>query len=221
MGSESLVKKLVIFDVDGLILDTEHQWQITWDIVGKEMGLDGFHEFLKIVGTTGKDVSRVLEKDFGKETASLFLEKVRQIGPDRIENYLEVKPGLYELLDFLDEKRITKAVATATIREATLHRFEKVHIDGRFDLMVCGDEVQIRKPNPEIYLTVLKKAGVDAEDAVILEDSVVGVEAAYRAGVDCIMIPDLIPPTEKQQKEAKIIVKDLFQVIDILKKWGI
>ena len=212
------MKKLVIFDVDGLILDTEHQWQITWDIVGKEMGLDGYSEFLKIVGTTGKDVSRVLERDFGKERADLFLEKVRQIGPDRIENYLEVKPGLYELLDFLDEMKISKAVATATNRKDTFHRFEKVHINGRFDVTVCGDEVHIRKPDPEIYLTTLKKAGIDAKDALILEDSVVGVEAAYRAGVDCIMIPDLIPPTDKQKKEAKIIVKDLYQVIEILRK---
>lgn len=215
------MKKLVIFDVDGLILDTEHQWQITWDIVGKEMGLDGYSEFLKIVGTTGKDVSRVLERDFGKEKADLFLEKVRQIGPDRIENYLEVKPGLYELLDFLDEMKISKAVATATNRKDTLHRFEKVHINGRFDVTVCGDEVHIRKPNPEIYLTTLKKAGIDAKDALILEDSVVGVEAAYRAGVDCIMIPDLIPPTDKQKKEAKIIIKDLYQVIEILRKGDI
>lgn len=215
------MKKLVIFDVDGLILDTEHQWQITWDIVGKEMGLDGYFEFLKIVGTTGKDVSRVLEKDFGKERADLFLEKVRQIGPDRIENYLEVKPGLYELLDFLDEMKISKAVATATNRKDTLHRFKKVHINGRFDVMVCGDEVHIRKPDPEIYLTTLKKAGIDAKDALILEDSVVGVEAAYRAGIDCIMIPDLIPPTDKQKKEAKIIAKDLFEVINILERGDI
>ena len=110
------------------------------------------------------------------------------------------------------------AVATTTRRELTEQRLKKIGVFDRFDYVLCGDEVTKRKPNPEIYETVLKKMGVTNKNALVLEDSVVGVEAAYRAGIDCIQVPDLIAPTEVQEKQTICIVRDLTEARDYIKE---
>ena len=96
------------------------------------------------------------------------------------------------MLDYLEQHHIKMAVATTTRRELTEQRLKKIGVYDRFDYVLCGDEVTKRKPDPEIYLSVLKKMDTDARNALVLEDSGVGVEAAYRAGIDCIQVPDLI-----------------------------
>ena len=100
----------------------------------------------------------------------------------------------------------------------TEQRLKKIGVFDRFDYVLCGDEVTKRKPNPEIYETVLKKMGVTNKNALVLEDSVVGVEAAYRAGIDCIQVPDLIAPTEVQEKQTICIVRDLTEARDYIKE---
>ena len=128
------------------------------------------------------------------------------------------KASLNEILDFLDAYHIKKAVATTTRRELTEERLKRVGVYDRFDYVLCGDEVINRKPDPEIYLSVLKKMDTDARNALVLEDSVVGVEAAYRACIDCIQVPDLIAPTEVQKKQTIYTAKDLIEAKDYIKE---
>lgn len=113
---------------------------------------------------------------------------------------------------------IKKAVATTTRRELTEERLKRVGVYDRFDYVLCGDEVINRKPDPEIYLSVLKKMDTDARNALVLEDSVVGVEAAYRAGIDCIQVPDIIAPTDVQKKQTVYTAKDLMEARDYIKE---
>lgn len=202
---------LVIFDVDGLMIDSERVWKDAFEKAGEKYGLAHLGEtlFPKIVGKTGKDEKDILDQYLPQNIQSLVVQEWERIGYSSLEKEVPVKPGLYKILDFLEEQGIRKAIATTTERSLTKERLEKIKIYYRFDFVLCGDEVTKQKPNPEIYLNVLKKCHVQAENALVLEDSPVGVEAAFQAGIPCIQIPDILAPTKKQERETIQIVKDL------------
>ena len=212
--------ELVVFDVDGLMLDTESVWKEAFDKAGDKYGLKdmGSTLFPQLIGKSGRDEKEVLDRYLSQDIQELVIKEWERIGYGMLEKEVPVKPGLNEILDFLDTHHIKKAVATTTRRELTEERLKRVGVYDRFDYVLCGDEVINRKPDPEIYLSVLKKMNTGAKNALVLEDSVVGVEAAYRAGIDCIQIPDLIAPTEVQEKQTICIVKDLIEAKDYIKE---
>lgn len=211
--------KLVIFDVDGLMLDTEARWQEAWQKVGERYCIEDLEQnFLKCVGRTGKVVEDTIKEELKTKNvdSSILLAECRTLGMQLLDEKIDVKPGVYELLDFLDKNGIQKAVATTTKRSLTIERLTRVNLINRFDYVLCGDEVVKRKPNPEIYQKVLKYFDVSPKDALVLEDSFVGVEAAYKAQIPCIMVPDLLPPQSKQKKETVDIVSSLKDVMKYL-----
>lgn len=212
--------ELVVFDVDGLMLDTESVWKEAFDQAGNKFGIQnmGSTLFPQLIGKSGRDEKEVLDQYLSQDIQELVIKEWERIGYGMLEKNVPVKPGLNEILDFLDAYHIKKAVATTTRRELTEERLKRVGVYDRFDYVLCGDEVTNRKPDPEIYLSVLKKMDTDARNALVLEDSVVGVEAAYRAGIDCIQVPDLIAPTEVQKEQTICIVKDLMEARDYIKE---
>ena len=212
--------ELVVFDVDGLMLDTESVWKEAFDQAGNKFGIQnmGSTLFPQLIGKSGRDEKEVLDQYLSQDIQELVIKEWERIGYGMLEKEVPVKPGLYEMLDFLEQHHIKMAVATTTRRELTEERLKRVGVYDRFDYVLCGDEVTKRKPDPEIYLSVLKKMDTDARNALVLEDSVVGVEAAYRAGIDCIQVPDLIAPTEVQKKQTICIVNDLMEAKDYIKE---
>lgn len=211
---------LVIFDVDGLMIDSERVWKDAFERAGKKYGIKHLGDtlFPKIVGKTGKDEKDILDQYLQQNIQSLVVQEWERIGYSSLEKEVPVKPGLYKILDFLEEQGIQKAVATTTKRSLTKERLEKIKVYHRFDFILCGDEVTNRKPNPEIYLKVLEKTKVCAKNALVLEDSAVGVEAAYHAGISCIQVPDIIAPTQKEKEETIQIVKNLEEAKDYIEK---
>ena len=212
--------ELVVFDVDGLMLDTESVWKKAFDKAGDKYGIQnrGSTLFPKLIGKSGRDEKEVLDRYLSSDIQELVIQEWERIGYGMLEKEVPVKPGLIEILDFLDAHHIKKAVATTTRRELTEERLKRVGVYDRFDYVLCGDEVINRKPDPEIYLSVLKKMNTDARNALVLEDSVVGVEAAYRAGIDCIQVPDIIAPTDVQKKQTIYTAKDLMEARDYIKE---
>lgn len=212
--------ELVVFDVDGLMLDTESVWKEAFDQAGDKYGIQnmGSTLFPKLIGKSGRDEKEVLDRYLSQDIQELVIKEWERIGYGMLEKEVPVKPGLNEILDFLDAHHIKKAVATTTRRELTEERLRKIGVYDRFDYVLCGDEVINRKPDPEIYLSVLKKMHTKAENALVLEDSVVGVEAAYRAGIDCIQVPDIIAPTDVQKKQTIYTAKDLMEARDYIEK---
>lgn len=212
--------KLVIFDVDGLMLDTEARWREAWQIVGEKHQIEdlGKETFLKCVGRSGKVVEDTVKEELaGMNVNALnILEECRVLGAKLLDERIDAKPGIYELLNVLDEMGIHKAVATTTVKSLTIERLTRLNLIDRFDYLLCGDEVNERKPNPEIYQKVLKYFDISPQDALVLEDSFVGVEAAYRAHIPCVMVPDLLPPQSKQREETIAIVSSLGDVIPLL-----
>lgn len=212
--------ELVIFDVDGLMIDTESVWKNAFDKAGDKYGIPNLGDtlFPSLIGKRLEDEQVLLDRLLPSDIQDKLLNEWRQIGLSSLEKEVPVKPGLYEMLDFLEQHHIKMAVATTTRRELTEERLKRVGVYDRFDYVLCGDEVTNRKPDPEIYLSVLKKMDTDARNALVLEDSVVGVEAAYRAGIDCIQVPDIIAPTEVQKEQTICIVKDLMEARDYIKE---
>lgn len=212
--------ELVVFDVDGLMIDTESVWKNAFDKAGDKYGIPNLGDtlFPSLIGKRLEDEQELLDRLLPSDIQNQLINEWRQIGLGSLEREVPVKPGLYEMLDYLEQHHIKMAVATTTRRELTEQRLKKIGVYDRFDYVLCGDEVTKRKPDPEIYLSVLHKMNTKAENAIALEDSSVGVEAAYRAGIDCIQVPDLIAPTEVQEKQTICIVKDLMEARDYIQE---
>ena len=212
--------ELVAFDVDGLMIDTESVWKNAFDKAGDKYGIPNLGDtlFPSLIGKRLEDEQELLDRLLPSDIQNQLINEWRQIGLGSLEREVPVKPGLYEMLDFLEQHHIKMAVATTTRRELTEQRLKKIGVYDCFEYVLCGDEVTKRKPDPEIYLSVLHKMNTKAENAIVLEDSSVGVEAAYRAGIDCIQVPDLIAPTEIQKKQTIYTAKDLMEARDYIEK---
>ena len=212
--------ELVVFDVDGLKIDTESVWKNAFDKAGDKYGIPNLGDtlFPSLIGKRLEDEQELLDRLLPSDIQNQLINEWRQIGLGSLEREVPVKPGLYEMLDYLEQHHIKMAVATTTRRELTEQRLKKIGVYDRFEYVLCGDEVTKRKPDPEIYLSVLHKMNTKAENAIVLEDSSVGVEAAYRAGIDCIQVPDLIAPTEIQKKQTIYTAKDLMEARDYIQE---
>ena len=214
-------KKAVIFDVDGLLLNTEFTWLKCWEAVAEKNGLPEFgYLFHKAVGTTGRDIERMLERELPnatEQTRRVLLDDVREEGMQMVDDCLALMPGVTELLDDLAGQGYRIAVATTTSRELTERRLKKTGVYGCFEVILCGDEVVKRKPDPEIYLRVLDALDLQPEDVLVLEDTGYGVAASAAAECDVIMVPSVNEPTEAEEKRAYAIEKDLFAVRDLIR----
>lgn len=215
--------KMIIFDVDGLLLNTEFLWRKAWKDVAAKYGVPKFGEvFSKVVGISGSDVERVLNNELSDvENRMELLDVARNVGTEYLENDIELMPGVTELLDVLENKNIRKAVATTTSRDATIKRLTKLGLINRFEYILCGDEVTKRKPNPEIYQKVLKAVNCDPNQVMVLEDTGYGVQAAHDAGIQVVMVPSINAPTNTDienasYENASYIKKSLYEVISML-----
>lgn len=210
---------LIIFDVDGLMLDTESVWQKAWTITGQTMGYDDLGQtlFLKLVGISGKAVEDIVYHDIPDPTkAHYILDHARSLGMELLKTELKPKKGVVEFLDYLDALPIKVAVATTTARDLTNERLNRLELTSHFNCIVCGDEVAKRKPDPEIYLKVLDHTMVKPERALVFEDSIVGVQAASHAHIDVIQIPDLIPANDLTRSLSVAILDSMDQAKDYI-----
>lgn len=188
----------VVFDVDGVLFNTERLMHQIWHEVGAEMGWpQPGRDYLEFVGN-GRSV--IFEKmltfygpDFPKEE---FLTTCSQTLQDRVEQFgVPLKPGVREILDFLKEQNIPIAIATSTAMRRTGKRMELTGLAPYFSAMITGDQVTHGKPDPEIYLLACKALGTDPSRTLAVEDSRNGILSATAAGMPTVMIPDMIPPT--------------------------
>lgn len=214
-----MLPKLVIFDVDGTLLDTEARWKEAWGAIGNQYNAPelGMELFYKLIGKSGKEELLFIENYLNERNLPIsILSEATAYGLQLLNEHIDVKPGVFELLNYLKSLKIPMGVATATNRDATIERLTRCGLIDYFDYILCGDQVTKRKPHPETYLKVLDYFNIDPKETLVLEDSLVGVEAAYRAGTACIMIPDLIAPTQKQSEQTIAIVKTMHEVIPMI-----
>ncbi|CZR01538.1 HAD family hydrolase [Trichococcus ilyis] len=216
-------KKAVIFDMDGLMFDTETLGYQAQRELAEELALPiafDFDYYLKQVGRSDKDVMPELASDFGDaELAERFLRKMKKRQTDiASEQGLPIKKGLHDLLAFLKAEGVVCVVASSSRRREVCFYLELADISQYFRYQVCGDEVSFAKPDPEIFLSAWKPLGIPKEDCLILEDSLNGVRAAFDAGIEVIMIPDLIVPDDEAKAKTTAVLPDLHAVMDWLKE---
>ncbi|MDR1948644.1 MAG: HAD family phosphatase [Spirochaetaceae bacterium] len=190
----------VIFDMDGLMLDTEGPAVFTWVEIARNMGLPVDTETaLKTVGLDEASTNAVLFEAYGPDFPH---EKVRRewervIAEDIDKNGIPHRPGLITLLDHLAALGIPLGVATSSSRKTALHRLERGGILERFPVLACGDEVARGKPAPDIFLLAAERLGRDPAVCIGFEDSPAGLLALHGAGIKSVFVKDLVEPPEE------------------------
>lgn len=212
--------KAVIFDMDGLMIDSERVTYNGYQKVMKDMGYDISEEFYvtllgRTIPTATKMFKDVYGDDFDLDTAIPLVHKYMA---DLFENEgVPIKKGLLPLLKYLKENGYKTIVATSSQRKRVDRILELAKIGEYFDDSICGDEVEHGKPNPEVFLRSCQKLGVQPNEAIVLEDSEAGIQAAYSGNIKVICIPDMKYPDEEYAKMTTEIFDSLEDVIDYLK----
>jgi HAD superfamily hydrolase (TIGR01509 family) len=188
----------VIFDMDGLMLDTEAPALRAWERAARGLGRD-FDLTLcrKMIGRNFGDCVALIRARHGADYPVEELTRAWAADYDTIvaAEGIALKPGLAEILDLLDERGIATAVATSTRRERALAKLDRVGLTHRFAALVGGDEIAHGKPAPDIFVAAAARLGVAAGDCIVLEDSEPGIIGAAAAGMVPVMVPDLHQPS--------------------------
>lgn len=210
--------KAVVFDMDGLMVDSEALWWRACSRTSAQMGADFPYEvFLSIVGLSAELTLQRLSKHFGPDfdMAGWQTAMGRELRAMYVTG-VTLKTGVVEILDHLDALCVPRAVATSSSRptlEASLGPHGLVE---RFNAIITRETVTNHKPHPEPYLAAARALGFDPADCLALEDSHNGVRSASSAGMMTVMVPDLLDPTDEIRGLCARIARDLHEVRELL-----
>lgn len=205
----------VIFDMDGILFDTEKLCMDSWIAVADRHGLPDMEiVFPKCIGTNANDSKEIVLEAYGRdfdydafkvEASKWFWDYIDREG-------LPIKPGVKELLAWMKAENWEIGLASSTKRSSVLSCLEKAEILDYFKVVITGDMVEHSKPLPDIYLIACEKLGVDPRATYAIEDSPNGIRSAHAAGMFPLMVPDLIAPTDEMRELSTGIFKDLYEV---------
>lgn len=214
------MKKAVIFDMDGLMIDSE---RVTYNEYVKKLAQLGHHDFTEelyrnCLGKNKQGICQVFidhyDQDFPMDEV---WDDVHVWIDESLRQYVPKKKGLVELLEYLKANNYKTIVATSSGRARVDEILKNADLTKYFDDTICGDEVTHGKPHPEIFLTACQKLDVKPEEALVLEDSEAGILAAYDGHIDVICVPDMKYPEPQFVEKVTKIVDSLDEVIDYLK----
>lgn len=210
----------IIFDMDGLMLDTERLAQRAWQQAAAEWSYELPDDvFLAAVGRTAADTGKIFRTAYGADFPfEAMYERKQQLLHEIIATEgIPPKVGLYALLDQIDALGLRKAVATSTARALAELKLTNARLIARFAVIICGDEVAAGKPAPDIFLAAAHELGVSPQHCMVLEDSEAGIQAAHAAGMIPVWIPDLKPPTPETERLAHRVLRSLEEVSAMLR----
>lgn len=209
----------VVFDMDGVMFDTESVCMKAWDTVGEEMGIGkaGYMVY-KTLGMTAESAIKVLQNEFGVDfDARLFKQKGREFSYKYFDEFgVPEKPFLHETLNYLNNKGYKLAVASSTSSDSVFHHLNEKNITAYFDKVICGDMIKNSKPAPDIYLKACEELGENPANCIAIEDSKNGILSAKNADMNVIMIPDLWQGDDDTDKLLFAKLKSLGEINTIL-----
>ena len=203
--------KAIIFDMDGVILDSESISDITWRKAAEEKGYSVNDEILNACrGSNKNDTIATLKKYYGSDFDSeAFLERTSELFHEIEEkDGIPLLPYAKEILSYL-KPRYRLALASSTRGPTVERQLRAAGVIDFFETRTTGEQVEHSKPNPEIYLMACKSIGMKPEDCVAIEDSLNGIRSAYAAGLHPIMVIDKVQPTEEIKKMCTAIFGSL------------
>lgn len=220
MDRQKRPMKAVVFDMDGVLFDTEVLCMKSWMAVAERNGLQGMEEvFPQCIGLNSNDSRNIVMKAYGEDfDYPGFREQAAAWQKEYLEkNGLPIKPGLEEILGWLKTSGLGVGLASSTRSSSVFAHLEQAGIRDCFATVVTGDMVEHSKPRPDIYLLACRELGVSPQEAYAIEDSPNGIRSAYAAGMHTVMVPDMIPPDEEMRELSRVICKDLLEVLEYLK----
>ena len=209
----------VVFDMDGLLLDTEIVYRAAMIEAGQVFGIGFTGEiYAAMVGKTTPECGVMLRELFGETfPVQSYFERVWADVEDLLKAETRLKAGVIEILDFLDDRGLPRGIATSNGKPAVERYLGRFDLLPRFNAVVAHHDVTRHKPHPDPYLEAARRIGVDPLACLALEDSHPGVRAAHAAGMMTVMVPDILDPNEEMHEKCVHIADSLHHVLDLLK----
>lgn len=217
--NRNILYKTVVFDMDGVIFDSERAVMQCWKEVASRHNIPDIEKaILACTGTTMVRTREIMLNLYGADFP--YDEYARESSAIFHSRYdggrLPMKPGVKELLTFLKERGKKIALASSTRQQVVTDELRDAGIIEYFDRIICGDMVSRSKPAPDIFLKACEELNVSPSDSYAIEDSYNGIRAAHAGGLHPIMVPDLLPADEEMQSLAEIVLPSLTSVMEYL-----
>ncbi len=207
----------VIFDMDGLMFDTEPIWTDVWAPILADLGFEYPHGLANAVrGTSGKSMDAIINRFIPEVDASEVRVRAYARVHEIVMQGVPKKPGLDELLAYLKEQQIPLAVASSSALDVIESNLTNGNVREYFEHLFSGNGMANPKPAPDIFLNAAEAIGANPANTLVLEDSLSGVHAGVDGGFITVMVPDLIAPDDYAREHAACICNNLIEVRDAL-----
>lgn len=207
----------VIFDMDGLLIDSERLSIRCWSEAASELGFNIDHAlWLRMVGLGERDSARLLGEHLDHAQVAQLVARCHQRYEARMLIEMPLRPGVTELLELLCNHQVPRAVATSTRQPRATQKLQAAGLLPYFQQVLSSSDVGQPKPAPDIYLLAARRLGVAPAQCLVLEDSPTGVRAALAAGMTVIQVPDLVAPDDDVRALGHRIVESLFDAQRLL-----
>lgn len=211
----------VVFDMDGVIFDSERATMECWIELANKYGIKDIETpYYKCTGVTEQRTRKIMLEAYGDDFP--YDEYAKEASKMYHEKYdggrLPIKSGVFELLDYLKKEKKKIALASSTRRQTVENQLRDAKLLDYFDELVTGDMVTKSKPDPEIFLLACEKLSVEPANAYAIEDSYNGIRSAFSGGLKPIMVPDLLPSNDEMKEKSEIVLDSLNDVVVYFKK---
>lgn len=195
------MKQGAIFDMDGLLFDTERMYRDSWKQSAQQFGLVHNPDFPRTVcGSSGAHMREIILQYYPQVDAKAFADDCILRVERELETHVPEKTGVRDILQYFKQHGVRVAVASSSKRATVLHNLKQADILSYFDAVVSGDQVTHGKPAPDIFLLAAQQIGCEPENCYVFEDGTNGIRAGVAAGCTTIMIPDLTPPNAQLEQ---------------------
>lgn len=213
------MKKQIIFDMDGVIFDTENLVLSCWCFLAEKYDIPGIEDtFRRVIGVSAEGTKKIVREVYGDDfPCEMFWKEWKQLFNQKIEKQgMPVKRGARELLSFLKINGYRVGLASSTRHEDVVDELTQAGLIDFFEVLVGGDMVERGKPEPDIYLCACEKMEIAPKETFAIEDSWNGVRSAAGAGLRVLHVPDLLEPNEEMERLSYASFDDLIDLRNYL-----